>query len=150
MLIRRAVLLFGFLTTIVLVGCGGSGKPAAVPVKGKVMYRKTTPAAGALVVFHPTDPNVEKIIGGKPFAKVNEDGTFTLTTYEPNDGAPPGEYGVTIDWQVPKKEGKFAFSIGEGGNTQSKLNPRYGNPQQPVFKESVKKGAANEFTFEVD
>lgn len=138
------------LSCIIIIGCGSPSKPATVPAKGKVMYQKTTPAAGALVVFHPADPEVEKRIGGKPFAKVNDDGTFTLTTYEEGDGAPPGDYGVTIDWQVPVKQGKLTLRIGESSPTQVKLNPRYTNPQQPAFRETVKKEGPNEFNFEVD
>lgn len=133
---------------LVVVGCE-PGKPAAVPAGGKVMFKKTTPAAGALVVFHPTDPAVEKTIGGKPFATVKEDGTFTLTSYAEGDGAPEGEYGVTVDWRVKGKE--TGFSIGDSGSAGTpKLKPKYSNPQQPFTKVTVKKGEPNQFTFEVD
>lgn len=142
---------FRLVVLVFLIGlCGcGSGRPTPVPVKGKVLYQKSTPAVGALVVFHPVDPAVEKQIGGKPYGKVKEDGSFSLTMYHPDDGAPPGEYGVTIDWQVPKNA-KMNFSIGEGGNTMSKLNPRYSSPQSPAFKKVVQSGTTNEFLFEVD
>ena len=138
----------GMLIALFVAGCG-NGKPEAVATGGKVVFRKTTPAAGALVVFHPTDPTYEKRIGGKPFAKVQDDGTFVLTTYAEGDGAPEGEYGVTIDWRGKAKESKFSF--GDGGPVGAPLlNPKYGNPQQPVLKATVKKGDANQFTFEVD
>src|SRR5262245_14581397 len=134
-----------------LGGCGEPGKPAAVPVSGKVLFKKTTPAAGALVVFHPVDPAREKRIGGKPFATVGEDGSFTLSTYGTDDGAPEGDYGVTVDWRRKAKEARFAIGSGEGqAGGASLLNPKYGNPQQPVLKASVKKGQPNQFTFEVD
>jgi hypothetical protein len=112
------------------------------------MFNKTIPPAGALVVFHPVSADREKQVGGKPFAKVKEDGTFTLTTYTEDDGAPEGEYGVTVDWRTQPKEGKFSF--GEGGGGASRLTPKYGNPQQPVLRATVKKGDSNRFTFEVD
>jgi hypothetical protein len=115
------------------------------------MFNKTVVPVGALVVFHPVDPAYEKRVGGKPYANVKEDGTFALTTYGIGDGAPEGEYAVTIDWRVPAKEAKIAISISDGGPpTQSKLNPKYSNPQQPVLKATVKKGEANQFTFDVD
>ncbi|MDY3559402.1 hypothetical protein R5W23_000394 [Gemmata sp. JC673] len=134
---------------LALGGCSGDGKPAATPAGGKVVFNKTTPPVGALVVFHPTDPAFEKRIGGKPFAKVKDDGTFALTTYTEGDGAPDGEYGVTIDWRPPAKETKF--SLGDGGATgPAKLNARYSNPQQPFTKLKVKKGEPNQFTFDVD
>jgi hypothetical protein len=136
------------LACLALVGCE-PGKPAAVPAGGKVTFKKSTPAAGALVVFHPTDPATEKRIGGKPFGKVGEDGTFKLTSYEDGDGAPEGEYGVTVQWEKKGKEAKFSLGS-EGGGGQSVLNPKYGNPQQPFTKVTVKKGEPNQFTFEVD
>jgi hypothetical protein len=130
-------------------GCGGSGKPPVVPAAGKVMFNKTTAPAGALVVFHPVDGALEKRIGGKPFGKVKDNGTFALTTYAQGDGAPEGEYGVTIDWRG-KKEKAEGFTIGEGGGGQPLLNPKFSNPQQPAFKVIVKKGDKNDFTFDVD
>jgi hypothetical protein len=140
---------FAALLAVSLAGCGSAGKPEVVPAGGKVMFNKTTPPVGALVVFHPTDPAFEKQIGGKPFAKVKDDGTFVLTTYAEGDGAPAGEYNVTIDWRPPAKEMKI--SIGDGGASgPSKLNPKYSNPQQPTLKAAVKKGDPNQFTFDVD
>ncbi len=134
---------------LALVGCGGDGKPATVPAGGKVTFRKTTPPVGALVVFHPTDPATEKTIGGKPFGKVADDGTFKLTSYAEGDGAPEGEYGVTVDWRVKGKEGGMSLTDGGGGGAP-RLHPKYSNPQQPFTKVTVKKGADNQFTFDVD
>lgn len=131
-----------------LAGCG-SPKPDVVPAGGKVTYRKTTVPAGALVVFHPADPETEKRIGGKPFAKVGDDGTFRLTTYAEGDGAPPGDYGVTIDWRGTEKGAKFSLGS-EGGGGAPKLNPKYSTPSAPAFKITVKKGDSNEFAFDVD
>jgi hypothetical protein len=51
---------------------------------------------GALVVMHCTDPAREQQLGGKPFGKVAENGTVKITTYEEGDGAPEGEYGITV------------------------------------------------------
>lgn len=142
--------LFLFVPLLAAVGCGGDSKPAAVPASGTVKYRKTTNATGALVVFHPTDPAVEKRIGGKPFGKVKEDGTFTLTSYAEGDGAPEGEYGVTVQWNKEPKAGKFALSGEGGGGGRELLNPKYGNPGQPFQKVTVKKGDKNEFNLDVD
>ena len=131
-----------------LPGCGDS-KPATVAAGGKVVFRKSIPAAGALVVFHALDPAAEKRNGGKPVATVGEDGTFKLTMYAAGDGAPEGEYGVTVDWQKKAAPGKFSLS-GEGGGGTPLLNPKYGNPAVPVFKFTVKKGEKNDFYLEVD
>lgn len=146
----RAGFLFALLVSS-LAGCGGGSRPDPVPAGGKVAYRKSTIPAGALVVFHPADPATEKAIGGKPFAKVKDDGTFELTTYAEGDGAPPGDYGVTIDWRPAGKAGKFA--LGDGGADAGgapKLNAKYSNPGTPAFKVTVKKGDPNRFSFDVD
>jgi hypothetical protein len=138
------------LFALVLAGCGGTaGRPEPVPAGGKVTYKKTTPPAGALVVFHPTDAEFEKRIGGKPFATVKDDGTFVLSMYATDDGAPEGEYGVTIDWQKRPKELKLSLG-GEGGGGASVLNPKYSSPAKPFTKVTVKKGGDNQFTFDVD
>ena len=138
---------------IALVGCssGETSRPGTVPVKAKVLFNKTTPPVGALVVFHSTNAANEKSIGGKPFGKVAEDGTVMLTTYAQDDGVPEGDYGVTVDWRGPAKGGP-KLSLGEegGAGNVSKLKAKYGNPQQPALKATVKKGDANDFTFYVD
>jgi len=142
----------GGLLLMVMVGCSASDSRLATnPATGKVMFKKNTPAVDALVVFHPSSPGFEKEIDSKkPFARVKEDGTFTLTTYEDGDGAPTGEYGVTIDWRVKGKESKFAMNTEGGNGTKSMLSSKYGNPQQPFIKVTVKKGEPNQFTFDVD
>jgi hypothetical protein len=131
-----------------IVGCSPS-KPATVPVVGKVMFKKTTPAAGALVVFHPVKPETETLIGGKPFATVKEDGTFTLTTFQQDDGAPEGEYKVTVDWRK-KSDKKLSLGSEGGGDAGSMIQAKYGNPASPAFPFTVKKGEPNNFVIEVD
>ena len=65
-------------------------------VRGKVLLGDK-PAAGALVLFHAkTDANAAV---PRPHGRVAQDGTFSLSTYEAEDGAPAGDYVVTIDWR---------------------------------------------------
>jgi hypothetical protein len=40
-----------------------------------------------------------------PRATVGPDGRFTLTTYEKQDGAPEGDYVLTIQWYKPVRQG---------------------------------------------
>lgn len=79
-------------------------KVPAFPVKGKVTF-DGQPAAGAFVVFHPktsAKPGEEVL---KPRATVKPDGEFTLSTASDGDGAPAGEYDVTVQWTKPVKQG---------------------------------------------
>lgn len=143
------------LGLLLAIGCGGDGKPPTVAATGKVTFNKTTPPVGALVVFHPTDPVLGKAMSNRPVAEVGEDGTFALTTYERGDGAPPGEYGVTIDWRPAAPGAKPKLAIGDGGDGggaagKPALKPKFSSPGRPAFTVTVTPGGPNDFAFEVD
>ena len=136
------------LGLVALAGCGSSDtRPKAVPAKGSVFY-KNSPAGGVLVVFHPLDKGREN--AEKPVATTKEDGTFVLTTYNENDGAPEGEYGITLVWNQKAKDQKFSLNSEGGGGGVDKFGGRYGDPGKPKIKKTVKKGDPNEFKLEVE
>lgn len=85
------------LLAICLFGCNKSDKLDVYPVEGTVTA-KGKPAAGVQVSFFGTDPELMAPTAPFPKAVTGEDGTFTLTSYEPNDGAPAGNYIVTLVW----------------------------------------------------
>lgn len=66
------------------------------PVEGRVLVNGK-PAVGALVVFFPED----KSDSNSPSASgaTDENGNFALSTYDTEDGAPPGPYIVTVTWE---------------------------------------------------
>ncbi len=81
-----------------LHGCG-SGEPiqstdlGKVPVSGRVLVGRQ-PVPGAIVTFEPKfewKPDVPK-----PRAVTEADGSFEIGTVMTGDGAPPGEYQVSI------------------------------------------------------
>jgi hypothetical protein len=98
--------IYPFLRTAaacILLALGGCQKAPpldrvpVVPVEGELSF-DGQPIPGALIVFHPTDAAlVDKV--PPPRATVREDGTFKLTTYTADDGAPVGEYKVTVEWR---------------------------------------------------
>jgi prepilin-type N-terminal cleavage/methylation domain-containing protein len=139
-------LLMMFAALVVSTGCGG-GSATIVPAKGMVKTKSGTPCAGALVVFHPTDKGREN--DPKPVGTCKEDGTFVLTTKAIDDGAPEGDYAVTIVWAGKAKAAKISLG-GEASSGSDQLGGRYGDPRTPKLKASVKKGTPNEFTFEVE
>jgi hypothetical protein len=49
-----------------------------------------------VVIFHPAEGAVEQARKMRPFAYGDEEGNFELKTYVDGDGAPPGEYRVSI------------------------------------------------------
>ena len=85
------------------VGCGGSDKNRVVvhPVQGAIQFRGQ-PVEGAFVSLHPKT-SAEGV--PNPRATVAKDGSFTVSTYDGNDGAPEGEYVVTVQWYKPVRQG---------------------------------------------
>jgi hypothetical protein len=101
-------------------GCSRQAPTVEVhPVTGQVIYNGK-PAAGAHVVFH---PKVQQIAHPIPSAKVDPQGNFSLTTYSSQDGAPVGEYSVTVELRpVVTKDGELEL----GPNV---LPPQYSSPK---------------------
>jgi hypothetical protein len=87
------------LAVVLAGGCGRSGKPHTVAVKGTVSY-KGKPLTTGKVIFAPVDPQKgrpgEGWIGG--------DGSFAISTFDPGDGVVPGDYIVMIDPTPPPEE----------------------------------------------
>jgi hypothetical protein len=87
-----------FCPVALLAASCGDKRLAVFPVNGQVSY-KDAPTPGALVVFHPVGSQARQ--SHRPSGYVQQDGSFTLSTYEPGDGAPEGEYDVSISWDDP-------------------------------------------------
>mgnify|MGYP001144857799 CR=1 FL=1 len=88
-------------------GCSGGEselKTPVYPVKGSVTF-EGEPAAGAFVVFHPRIAPKPGDAASSPRATVQADGAFALTTAVAGDGAPAGDYAVTVQWMKPVKRG---------------------------------------------
>jgi hypothetical protein len=116
-------------------GCGASNRKQLYPVSGAV-FVQGEPAVGARIFLspaeNPTDPKALR-----PFAIVDKDGSFRLTTYNAYDGAPAGDYIIIITWS-----GKPA---GPSGNDDSfrwpdRLKGVYGDPSAPKLRATIKAG----------
>jgi hypothetical protein len=80
-----SVFLFAF-------GCGEeSNTPETAPVTGTVTY-KGKPVIGGTVTFIP-----ESGPGNPGIGYIDRDGTYSLTTYERDDGAVLGKHKVTVE-----------------------------------------------------
>lgn len=69
-------------------------------VEGRLLVADK-PAANAALAFHPIRATTASV--HCPVAMTRPDGTFQLTTHRLNDGAPAGEYVVTVIWHDPSK-----------------------------------------------
>lgn len=81
-----------------IAGCSGQkgGKPL-FKVHGRLTYRGQ-PMAKAMISFYPVDPKDRSVSSQ---AVADEDGRYGLQTYRKDDGAPAGDYVVTIYWPGP-------------------------------------------------
>jgi hypothetical protein len=114
-----------------LPSCGSSRKPV-YPVAGHV-FLKHKPVAGATVILHPV--NAAPGDATKPAGKVDDQGEFKLTTYTQGDGAPEGDYVVTVEWRAPKRSPVDAYPI-------DRLQGRYSDPKTSTLRAHVDRQTA--------
>lgn len=81
------------LVVVLLTGCGKAGQPweTAYPAEGVVKFGGQ-PLGGAQVTLIPEDSSIPDTVRPRGFTR--PDGTFELSTYAENDGAPEGKYKV--------------------------------------------------------
>ncbi len=89
----RRLILLGFVLSVCpgLVGCGGSSGVKTQKVTGKVTDSGGGPVKGATVTFTGSGSKAYSASG-----VTGDDGSYSLATNEPGDGAPPGEYAIAI------------------------------------------------------
>ncbi len=132
------IALFGPLTLALLLAAGCSGKlekerVAVYPVEGAVTF-KGQPMPGAFIVFHPKTPQPN---APAPRAEISKDGALKVSTYDGGDGAPEGEYVVTIEWRKLVKQGPDLVA---GPNV---VPAKYGRPETSDIVRRVAAGPNN-------
>lgn len=114
-------------------GCG-RGRKAVYPVQGSLVDSEGKPIAGATVFFCPVENYFDN--HDKPGGFSDKDGKFTLTTYDNGDGAPAGDYVVTVEWRVPggdvprKKAQPFP----------DRLKGKFSDPSNSPLRATIAKG----------
>ena len=112
-----------------LPACGRREKPV-FPVEGQVFFQKK-PAGEALVILTPKEnAELEQWPTGYPRGTVGEDGSFKISTYRNDDGAPAGVYTVTLMWLVQdERDEETRFD---------KLQGRYADPATSKIHVEIK------------
>lgn len=119
---------------MIVCGCSTSDRLETHPVTGKV-FRDGQPAIGAIVLFHRSDvPKKTSAFLALPKGVVTEEGTYFLTSYEHRDGAPEGNYRVTITWP---QELSDSYDPEEQEMAPDRLNGRYDNPSESTIEREV-------------
>ena len=118
---------------LMLTSCDSeSDRVPVFPVRGELFF-DGQPAEGALVIFHPVAPPEPRTTN--PNGRVQADGSFQLTTYESADGAPVGDYVVTVFWPEPPKS-----PIDHPAMGPDRLGNRYINPETSTMQVTVNEG----------
>lgn len=136
---RSLLVLFVAALVVACPACSSGRKPV-YPVHGRVLV-KGKPAARAQITFHPVNDTTPEAI--HPVGSVDENGHFQLTSYRQGDGAPEGEYRVTVQWFLatrPRGSADFvtvnylpaALGRAETSGLQAKIGK--GDNELPVFQ----------------
>lgn len=127
-----------------LVGCQGEETSLKViPFEGEVRVNGR-PIAGASVVFHALDSSKASFV---PAGTTDHEGKFRLTSVKEFDGAPTGEYKVSITWfrslGNPSK-------VQEGDETVRNFLPCYlANPETSRLVASVGREVSQSKVFDL-
>jgi len=120
--------------------CGGTptGRPPLYPARGRVLFGDK-PLGGALVVLvaeaTPGGPGPEV---PPPSATTDDDGTFVLSTYDPADGAPAGDYRVKVS--TAPVSGVDRGILEKRARAVDVLKGRYMDPATTGLKASIRPG----------
>ena len=128
----------GLIVLLCTLGCGA--KSGVVPVKG-IVRLDGQPLKSASVQFVPDDA------GRDAMAMTDSEGRFVLSTFEPRDGALPGNYKVVIVPLASAQEPPKAMSPDEAmaaENARAKAKPahlgfpeKYTRPDQTPLRQTV-------------
>lgn len=152
----KPTLTSALLIATACLGCDDGWQAETYPAAGS-LFINGQPAENALVQLDAAEKEVD-VRDSRPWALVQPDGSFTLSTYARGDGAPAGEYRVIITWPPnphvmshadrlgrqfdTPEESRWRVTIHEGEN---KLDPiRLTNvpvkkmPKQPTGARSTK------------
>jgi tetratricopeptide (TPR) repeat protein len=135
---KPALIVTGLAAAVFVFFMFGSTRSDRVPVhpvQGQAFF-EGKPMPNAIVLLEPTGWEIATF--PKPRAIVRDDGTFILATYGKDDGAPIGEYKVSVQWFV-KPENRQEV---EGGSIAKNVLPaRYANPETSGLTVNIKQGA---------
>jgi hypothetical protein len=150
----RLLLGLACLTGALLGGCGG---PRVAKVSGRVTYAGR-PVSGGKVLFYPE-------AGRMALGEIGPDGRYTLTTFQPGDGALIGGHRVAIEatrvgpgsYQAPKnlaEEKERSRGAGPGGKVlvAGKVDwlvpEKYARPELSGLTATVR-GGRNDIDFDL-
>ena len=124
--------------TATVVGCGKSEDPNArqtFPASGMVTYQGQ-PIPDASIRLHPVSPPEDGKPVYTPRGRADASGLYTLSTYSAGDGAPPGDYLVSVSWLGPLD----GVSEDEEDKLKERLPRKYNFAETSGIKVTVTEG----------
>ena len=133
--ITLALLALAGVGPVFLSGCGSGKKPWEIthPASGQVTYNGY-PIKGAQVVLTPLDPTIPPTV--RPTGETDDTGKFVLGTQDKSDGAPEGDYKVTVTWTP------LDTSTGSPVRGPNLIPPQYSQLDQTQLQVKVAKGGS--------
>lgn len=112
-------------------------------VAGKVLVNGV-PADGVHIYLVP----IEGQSRIRPYAQSKSDGTFAISTNIDGDGAPPGEYKLTMRW-IENNSFKKPQIVRQRRSETDLFKGRYADPAKSAFRLSVGTSPIKNLTFEL-
>lgn len=136
-------LLIGLISAF--AGCVGEARVDVHPVQGSVNVMGK-PTGGVALQFHPANA-AHQIF---PRAVTAADGTFHLSTYEPNDGIPEGDYVVTASWRLVDSTDDMEMHPDELSLAEESLDAAVTDPETSPLRVTIVSGSNSLPPFEIN
>ncbi|MEW4562687.1 hypothetical protein AB1K70_09185 [Bremerella sp. JC770] len=135
---RFCICLLAALAVVPLVGCGSSGNST---VTGTITTTDGQVVTGGRITFTSVSPPVSAS------SRIAPDGTYELSSVEPGDGAPVGNYQVAIVSKISSVGGdRNGRSV---ATSKSLVHEKYADIETSELTAQVAPGS-NTINFEVD
>ena len=129
---RFGTILLVLFAGLSIIGCSKQTTVPVYPVHGQVLLNGK-PLADAIVSFHAQSGNDH---AAYPSAHTDADGHFSLTTHAAGDGAPEGDYSISLVCFRSRPVKKNS-----GGHAENVVPLRYASPSSSGLTAKVVAGA---------
>ena len=136
--------------TLVSLGCGSSDDVKVYPVRGTITFEGRPLPGGGSISFVPLSNQEGKTAGGE----IAADGTYRLTTYNPDDGSMAGDFRVVIIQVVEKEpknsgDGQPPAKAPPGLPIADRIPTLYSNHQNSPLTAKVEEKGMNALDFDL-
>lgn len=141
----RFASLLSCAVVVAIAGCSkDDGRIAVYPVSGKVLVNGQ-PAEGAKVVLYGATDALSGPGAPIPDGTTDAEGVFHLRSFDPADGAPAGQFKVSIEWPEPIPPNADQ----EFYRPKDRLQGRYQDPEKSGLVVTIEEGGGELAPFEL-